>query len=1134
MDDQPQALAGGLKRLAEGKFGPLSAAENLLLEKVATGDLADCSKLNDKGDDPKEADEWGPGRQVRAELLAWLCTNELARKHVHLHGIQVQGATFVGALDLSYVSIPFRLRLRHCRVREDINLHNADVPELDLLGSWVQAIYADGVIVKHEVVLAGGFSAHREVVLVGAQIGGDLICVGGTFTDPSGRAFMADGINVKGKVLLGHGFNGVGQVRFARAQIGEDFDCENGTFTNYKGSALNAGAANVRGNVFLRGKFTAGGEVSLVGAQIDGTLECAGGTFTNPSGLALSAAAINVQGSVFLNGIANAKGEWARFSARGAVILEDARVGGVLGCAGGVCVNPGAIALSANGIIVKSAVFFSSGFTAQGLVQLRDAQIGGDLSCSDGTFTNKGGDALNADGINVKGNVFLRDGFAANGEVRLLGAQIGGDLECDAGTFTNESGYALNGGGISVKGDVSLRRSSNAAGMQTPFTAKGKVNLGGAQIDGQLSCDGGLFITPRGKALSAERAVVKSSVFLSDGFAAEGTVYLEGAQIGGDLDCETGTFTNPLQKDTDGKDIEGSGYALNANGILVRGSVLLRRSTAKGRVVFLSAQIGDLACDAAHFNDDEGGEAFNAVRINARGGIFLNHGFVAIGDVWLLGAQVGGELNCGGGTFKSTSKRHYALVAYGIKVKGSVWLCQDTNLEGKIIPFSATGRVNLDTAEIDGHLDCSAGIFSNKDGDALSANRTIVKSSVFLRDGFKAEGKVNLNGAQIGGDFNCRNGNFREATLDLTDASAGTLVDSGLNDPLPPPNSPKTDWPHPGNLLLDGFTYGRISPGRINVDKRIKEWLERQPQSQFHPRPYVQLAKVLRESGDDKGAKRVLIAMEEQLRKGSIWRLPLRWTVGHGYDPLRAFWWAAGLTGIGWIIYRRSYLAGGIVPTDKDACRAFKGLPPHEAGAEGANPNSQKPAAQEPHIPKHYPSFSPLIYSLENSLPLVKLGQADKWHPDPGVELIQNRPAPKLGFRGKWRWGAEKPQEQAAAGASAIAAENPSAPSPGPVSSGGPAAASARALEPEPQAGPQPRVDAKPGSALARIAAALERSLIALGLRPPKDPNAAPSFLRRFATSPRFVMWFLWLQILLGWLLATLFVAGVSGIVHKE
>jgi hypothetical protein len=33
---------------------------------------------------------------------------------------------------------------------------------------------------------------------------------------------------------------------------------------------------------------------------------------------------------------------------------------------------------------------------------------------------------------------------------------------------------------------------------------------------------------------------------------------------------------------------------------------------------------------------------------------------------------------------------------------------------------------------------------------------------------------------------------------------------------------------------------------------------------------------------------------------------------------------------------------------------------------------------------------------------------------------------------------------------------------------------------------------------------------------------------RRLGTSPRFLRWFLWAQILLGWLLATLFVAGFT------
>ena len=37
-------------------------------------------------------------------------------------------------------------------------------------------------------------------------------------------------------------------------------------------------------------------------------------------------------------------------------------------------------------------------------------------------------------------------------------------------------------------------------------------------------------------------------------------------------------------------------------------------------------------------------------------------------------------------------------------------------------------------------------------------------------------------------------------------------------------------------------------------------------------------------------------------------------------------------------------------------------------------------------LPPHYSNFSAPIYSLENTFPLVKLGQADKWQPDPANE----------------------------------------------------------------------------------------------------------------------------------------------------
>ena len=581
--------------------------------------------------------------------------------------------------------------------------------------------------------------------------------------------------------------------------------------------------------------------------------------------------------------------------------------------------------------------------------------------------------------------------------------------------------------------------------------------------------------------------------------------------------------------------------ALGAGGINVKGSVFLRNSWVVGRVGLPDAQIGgDLDCTGGTFTN-EGNYALDADRINVKGCVFLRNSQV-VGSVRLLGAQIGGNVECDGGTF--TNPNSYAISADGARISGAFFLRVDKDSQGEQVPFIASGAVSLIGATIDGQVDCSGGEFSNPEGNAINAERAVIKGTVFMGNDFCAEGWLTWEGAQIGGELNLEGGNFEHATLDLTDSSAATLSDSGLNDP---PDTNPTLWP-PGDtedeqgnavthffsrvilrkstkqpagekhyLLLDGFVYGRISSeGEINVDRRV-EWLARQPQTPFHPRPYLQLAKVLRESGNDKGSTKVLIEMEDRIRKhnffGTATRPLLRWTIGYGYDPLRAFWWAAGLSALGWIIYRRSYLAGGIVPTDKDACPTFKGKAPtgKDASTDFKGPERK--------LPPQYPSFSPLIYSVENSLPLVKLGQGDKWEPDPEPEYTaeETLAPPTLGHRGQWwrrvahyvspNW--PPPDTGAVPESQAISV------------GAGEAAAVAPAKAPDP-----PTRTTVPGR--------IERALISVGLRPATDPSHVPSFLSRFATSPRFVAWFLWIQILLGWLLATLFVAGVGGVVHKQ
>lgn len=308
--------------------------------------------------------------------------------------------------------------------------------------------------------------------------------------------------------------------------------------------------------------------------------------------------------------------------------------------------------------------------------------------------------------------------------------------------------------------------------------------------------------------------------------------------------------------------------------------------------------------------------------------LFLRDGFVANSEVRLRRVQIGVDLGCDG-TFTAPRQED----------------SRPTNLAER-------GKPEIDTA--------------------LSAQGIVVKGAVFLSNNFAATGEVDFTSAQIGGPLVCT-ADFKNATLKLTDASSSTLWDEGAT------------WPPESKLDLDGFAYGRISSSKpIDVDARLG-WLALQSKTPFHSRSYLQLAKVLRESGDSKGALRVLQRMEKLRRcvEGSApwrgaprlsfikrwatasWSAILRWTIGYGYRPAIAVWWLIFLILLGWAVF--GYSASTMVPTDKDAYSDLKG-------------GNARPA--------HYPTFSPAVYSLENSLPLVKLGQTEKWQPDPATHVL--------------------------------------------------------------------------------------------------------------------------------------------------
>jgi hypothetical protein len=569
------------------------------------------------------------------------------------------------------------------------------------------------------------------------------------------------------------------------------------------------------------------------------------------------------------------------------------------------------------------------------------------------------------------------------------------------------------------------------------------------------------------KALVGDGVTVAGSVLLRDGFRADGQVAFRGAQIGGDLDCAGGQFINP----TDGKGSEG--VALSASGITVQGDVLLRRGfRAEGEVRLRAARIeGSLSCVGGTFiNPPRAGKSGDALTMHlasVRGTVFLTDGFRAEGATRLLTTQIGGNLECDGGVFRNpytgVSGSGEALIGDGMTVKGNVYLQNR---------FSAEGEVSLLDAQIGATLGCIGGVFRNPrqgtegTGRALTADRSNIKGDVFVSDGFIAEGRVRFPGAHIGGDLHSRDGRLLAAELDLRGASVSALWDN------------LASWPNQGNLYVDGFVDARIADGPADATTRLK-WLSLQ--RAFTTQPYLQLAKVIRDGGDENGAQQVLITMEDRGWDNSgdrhwtdpLVRWPLEVTVGYGYDPLRAFWEVLGLSALGWIVYRRSYLASRMVPTDDKAYHAFH---------------------TDAQLPPSYSRFSPAIYSLENSLPLVKLGQAAKWQPQP---TVMNNELP-----------AQTPRVKRSS------------------AQAGPARAqvSGRFL------GHHVELT----KFVTFLTTSAERCMIYIGLLASDDPERQRSRVSQWGTSPRFVLWFLWSQILLGWLLATLFVAGISGIVRRH
>ncbi|MFE0331897.1 oxidoreductase [Streptomyces sp. NPDC058960] len=251
----------------------------------------------------------------------------------------------------------------------------------------------------------------------------------------------------------------------------------------------------------------------------------------------------------------------------------------------------------------------------------------------------------------------------------------------------------------------------------------------------------------------------------------------------------------------------------------------------------------------------------------AEGGVYCQDGFVAHGEVRLMGAQLPGGLHMRGAQLERPGRRGVALA--------------------------------LDNA-VASTLDFS---------DGFTANGTVRLRGVRISDNLTFEGAV-LNGPPDGHgpslvamlmqavDFDFTLDRPPSGTVDLRGAQVSYLHDSDRS------------WPDV--VELDGFVYGSIKVdeagerrealGRRNSVAHRVAWIRRSPG--YNPQPYEQLASWYRKAGHDDDARRVLLAKQRHRRTtlnapGRVWGRLLDATVGYGYRPWLAGVWLLALTLLG-------------------------------------------------------------------------------------------------------------------------------------------------------------------------------------------------------------------------------------------
>jgi hypothetical protein len=378
-------------------YGGLTSVEQSLVEHVGRGEWLDLA-AGDEAVDEAAMRSWGGSRTCRASVIRDILRGRLAADP-DPHGLRLRAARIVGRLDLEILTTNVNLELKDCYLEEGVlarDAHLASVllagcqiehpaePPLDATRLTCSVLFLDGARVI-------GHAEGGAVLLIDARISGPFSCTGADLRNDCGPALNADSLRVDQGMYLKDGFTatgsgGDGAIRLVGAHIGGHLICDGADLRNDSGPALDAYSLQVGQGMHLFDGFTATGSsgfcaVNLTGAHIGARLLCDGASLRNDSGPALVAyGGLRVGQGVLLRHGFTAIG----VGDRGAIRLIGAHIGGHIDCTAADLRNDTGPALITRGLQIGQSIYLTGGFTATGggvdvAVDLTGARVSGTL-----------------------------------------------------------------------------------------------------------------------------------------------------------------------------------------------------------------------------------------------------------------------------------------------------------------------------------------------------------------------------------------------------------------------------------------------------------------------------------------------------------------------------------------------------------------------------------------------------------------------------------------------------------------------------------------------------------------------------------------------------------------------------------